>query len=177
MKKLKRRLSRRWKVQKIRQAATYHRKKFARKARNLWMEETCSGSRIQCVHARVPTCACFPFFLIGFRESQRRQWSTLSTTGYLDESSVSVLPTGLPSSFPSPSSSVPCTPGDSADLFKRRSRRDAQLPASSMPATAARFFSHPRFFVSIFILDSCPRRYMCQFVFLVIQSDSLYLVC
>jgi len=30
---------------------------------------TCSESRIQCVHARVATCACFPFLLIGFRKS------------------------------------------------------------------------------------------------------------
>lgn len=74
------------------------------------------------------------------------------------------LPSGPPSSFPSPSSSVPCTPGESADLFKRRSRRGA----AGFVTRVARF-SHPGF-ASIFISDSCPRRYMFSTIYF--SSDS-----
>lgn len=98
---------------------------------------TCSGSRIQCVHARVATCACFPFLLIGFREST-------ATVEYTLHRGISQRECPRP---------APCQPAHPLSLHLHRLYRaprgrpliylkdevDAKLPASSLPAKVARF--------------------------------------
>lgn len=114
----------------------------------------------------------FRSFLSAFA-SQRRQWSTLSTTGYLNES-VSVLPLANPgpSSFPSASSFVSCTPGESTDLFKRRSRREA---AGFVTAGESRSILRiPNFHLNFHF--KFLSLFTCQFMFLVIHINFLYLV-
>lgn len=115
---------------------------------------TCSGSRIHCVHARVATCACFPFLLIGFREST----AAVKYTLHHGISQRRVSP-----SCPLPTQAHPLSlhlhrlyraPRGRA-LIYLKDEVDAKLPASSLPARVARFFVS-RIFTSIFILDFCP---------------------
>lgn len=138
--KVTRRLSRRWKVQKTQQAAAFQRKKFARKARNLWMEGHVVDLGYNVYMRELQLALAFRSFLSAFA-SQRRQWSTLSTTGYLSKS-VSVLPlTNRPVLFSLHLHRLYRAPRGRA-LIYLKDEVDAKLPASSLPARVARF-SYP----------------------------------
>jgi len=126
---------------------------------------TCSESRIQCVHARVATCACFPFLLIGFRKSTVAVEYTLHhEISQLEYLCLVPLPTGS-SSFSLHLHRLyrVYTSGESTDLFKRRSRREATGFVTAGKNRSGRF-SIP-VFTSIFTLDFCLYQYMCQFIF------------
>jgi len=84
----------------------------------------------------------FHSFLSAFA-SQRRQWSTLSTTEYLNES-VSILPLAIrPILFSLHLHRLHRAPRGRA-LIYLKDEVDAKLPASSLPARIARF-PHPGF--------------------------------
>lgn len=147
---------------------------------------TCSGSRIQCVHARVATCACFP--VPSYRLSRVNGGSggsTLFTAGYLGGECLrpAPLPTG-PSSFSLHLHRrlYRAPPGESADLFKRRReaaglRHRRQESPRFSPLSLC--FSLQFLFSTLFYFrfSSLNDTYMCQFTFLVIHTgDFLYLV-
>jgi len=122
---------------------------------------TCSESRIQCVHARVATRACFPFLLIGFRKSTVAVEYTLHHgISQLECLCLAPCQPAHPP-FPSPSSCLyRAPPGESTDLFKRRSRREA---TGFVTAGKNRSILHPGFHLN-FYFRFCLYRYMCQFI-------------
>lgn len=128
---------------------------------------TCSGSKIQCVHVRVATCACFPFLLIGFRESTATVEYTLHH-GISQRECLRLAPC-QPRAHPLSLQlhRLYRAPQGRA-LIYLKDEVDAKLPALSLPSRSILRIPNFHFkFLSLFT---------CQFMFLVIHSNFLHLI-